>query len=82
MSVQRTVPFSLSLSLSAMSAEALCIELRTDRPTPSLALPSNNEGIYFINTGYPPRGIVLSDQKGEREREPKETRGEVIGESG
>lgn len=32
------------------------------------ALLRNNEGIYFINTGYPPRGIVLSDGEGKWEK--------------
>lgn len=48
-----TLPPSLSFSPS------LPLALR-----PSFALLRNNEGIYFINTGYSPRGIVLSDGEG------------------
>lgn len=52
---QETVSFSFSLLFSPSPSLPL---------HPSFALLRNNEGIYFINTGYPPRGIVLSVGEG------------------
>lgn len=48
----------------AMPAEALCIEA----PGNSLALPSNNEGIYFINTGYLPSEVLCCPTRAEKTR--------------
>lgn len=43
------------------------------------ALLRNNEGIYFINTGYPPRGIVLSSGEGNWEKTSDVEEGESEG---
>lgn len=60
----------LSFFLSLLLSLSLSPPPLTFYPSFSLehALLRNNEGIYFINTGYPPRGIVLSNGEGKWEK--------------
>lgn len=56
--------YSLAGQLSSLSLSPSILSSLYSSFSFEHALLRNNEGIYFINTGYPPRGIVLSNGEG------------------